>query len=212
MYPLIKFAVSRLLKWLQEEGWVVCRAFKKRIPTIRRMGEHGSPCWYDDQSPFMPDLESPNQSLNPTDLASYHHLPYACKKELDLHFQLPQEHLVQLTLLENPKLLLAPFGLDMNQSTGLQSSSSLTQEQNLQSLMFGRHSNHEHEVVDQVTDWRVLDKFVASQLSQGDAPDINTNGTDRQPGKRDVVSDDASIQTSASCEMELWKWPLISYV
>lgn len=173
------------------------------------MSEHGSPCWYEDQSPFIPDLESPNQSSNPTNLASYsHQLPYGCKKELDLHYQqLAQEHFLQLPLMENPKLLLTPFGLDVNQSTGLQSSSSLTQEQNLQQLMFGKHiiSDHEHEVVDPVTDWRVLDKFVASQLSHEVAPNTNTNGAARESGNRDVVSDDASMQTSASCEMELWK-------
>ncbi|XP_031390232.1 NAC domain-containing protein 7-like [Punica granatum] len=192
----------------QEEGWVVCRVFKKRIPTVRKMSEHGSPCWYDDQSPFMPDLDSPNQSSNPSNLANYHHLPYACKKELDLHqYQLPQEHFMQLPLLENPKLLLAPFGLDMNQSTALQSSSSLTQEQNLHSL-FGNNNNnnHEQEVVDQVTDWRVLDKFVASQLSQEDAPNVNTNGAAaRQLGKQDMITDDGSLQTSTSCQMDLWK-------
>ncbi|KAK4789333.1 hypothetical protein SAY86_020652 [Trapa natans] len=174
---------------VQEEGWVVCRVFKKRIPTIRRVTEHGSPYWYDDPSSFMPELESPNQSLNPTDhmASNYHHLPYACKRDLGMHYQLPPEHLVQIPipipipLLDNPRLLLAPFDLEMNQPAGLLPSPSLMQEQNLQTPMAGRlHGNHELEAaVDQVTDWRVLDRFVASQLSHEDAPEVNTSGTAR---------------------------------
>lgn len=158
------------------------------------MSEHGSPCWYDDQSPFMLELDSPSQSSNPTNLASYHHLPYACKKELDHHYQLPQEHFIQLPLLENTKLLLKPFGLDVNQSTALQSSSSLlTQEHNLHSLLGNGSNNHGLEAANQVTDWRVLDKFVASQLSQEDAPDINSNGAGRQLGEQDMLSEDLSF-------------------
>lgn len=171
------------------------------------MSEHGSPCWYDDQSQFMADLDSPSQSTNPTNLASYHQLPYACKKELDIHYKLPQEHFIQLPLLDNTKLLLAPFGIDVNQSTALQSSSSLTQEQNMHSLFGNSNNNNEHEVLDQVTDWRVLDKFVASQLSQEDAPNISsTNGAGTQLlGRQDMVSEDVCLQTSDSCQMELWK-------
>ncbi|KAK4758075.1 hypothetical protein SAY87_019376 [Trapa incisa] len=197
---------------VQEEGWAVCKVFKKRLPTVRRMSEHGSPYWYDDRSSFMPDLQSPNQSLNPTDMASsYHRPPYPCKRDLGIHYQLPPEHLLHLPFLENPKLLLSPFGLDVDQSTGLLSSSSLVQEQNnLQPPVIGKlHGNHKPEAaVDQVTDWRVLDKFVASQLSHDEgAPEVNANGTAGQLAlmKADVVSDDASMQTSASCEMELWK-------
>uniref|UniRef100_M8C891 NAC domain-containing protein 7 n=1 Tax=Aegilops tauschii TaxID=37682 RepID=M8C891_AEGTA len=47
-----------------EEGWVVCRVFKKRVATVRRMADMSSPCWFDDHGAgggFMPDLDSPRQ-------------------------------------------------------------------------------------------------------------------------------------------------------
>ncbi|GLT84022.1 hypothetical protein SLE2022_022790 [Rubroshorea leprosula] len=151
----------------QAKGWVVCRVFKKRITTVRKLNDHESACWYDDHS-FMPDLDSPKQSSNPN--LAY---PYSCKKELDLQYQLhPQERYFNLPLLESPKLQqpatsctsMAAYGLDMNNASTLQSSS-LTQEEHLNAIYV---DGSNEQGVDQMTDWRVLDKFVASQLSQGD--------------------------------------------
>ncbi|XWS51604.1 hypothetical protein CRYUN_Cryun12cG0191200 [Craigia yunnanensis] len=162
----------------QEEGWAVCKVFKKRITTMRKVSQHESPCWYDDQVSFIPDLDSPEQTSQ-SNMA--YHLPYSCKKELDLQYQVPHEHYLQLPLLESPKLLQTPgtavscnsmavFGLDLNNTSNLQSSS-LAQEDNIRQThdqdlhaLYGNCSNE--QAVDQVTDWRVLDKFVASQLSQ----------------------------------------------
>ncbi|CAI0404881.1 unnamed protein product [Linum tenue] len=59
----------------QEEGWVVCRVFKKKITTMRKISDHDSSlCWYDDQlSSFMQDnLDSPN-SLSHQRLPIHHH-------------------------------------------------------------------------------------------------------------------------------------------
>ncbi|XP_015877921.1 NAC domain-containing protein 7 isoform X1 [Ziziphus jujuba] len=209
----------------QEEGWVVCRVFKKRITAMRKVSEHESPIWYDEQVSFMPDLESPKQNSNHSNLSSYH-IPYPCKKELDLPYQVPHhEHFLQLPLLESPKLLqstptaamasnsIAAYTLDINHAATLQSSS-LAHEQNFRGAVYGNSS-----VVDQLTDWRVLDKFVASQLSQGEvskengysnAPNNmfhgpgNTNVVVRHLEKQEMVPEHASI-SSSSCQIELWK-------
>ncbi|KAH1114982.1 hypothetical protein J1N35_008360 [Gossypium stocksii] len=142
----------------QDEGWVVCRVFKKRITATRKVGEHESSCWYDDQVSFIPDLDSPNQTSLSNN--AYHHLPYSCKKELDLQYQVPHDHYLQSRdpLSCNP---VAAFG----------QCSSLTQDHHIQqthhqhlNALFGSHSNE--QAVDQATDWRLLDTFVASQLSQ----------------------------------------------
>lgn len=179
---LIKLTNIGLLCTLskQEEGWAVCKVFKKRIPSVRTLGEPGSLCWYDDPPSFMPNLASPNQISNPNcNPQNYHTMPYHCKKELDLHYQSSsQEHFLQLPYLNNPKLSTMPFSLDMNQLSAHhhhQSSSSLTQDENLlHSLIGNKYSDQ--EAVDQVTDWRVLDKFVASQLSQQEVHDeVTTN-------------------------------------
>ncbi|KAL5810926.1 hypothetical protein ACOSQ4_027494 [Xanthoceras sorbifolium] len=214
----------------QEEGWVVCRVFKKRITTMRRVSEHESPCWYDDQVSFMQDLDSPKQNSQPN---LGYHLSYVCKKELDLQYQLPHDQFLQLPLLESPKLLqttpnlncnsmAAAYGLDINHATTLQSSSHTQEEQNLHSI-FGRDNNNE-PAVDPVTDWRVLDKFVASQLSQEDVSKENnysdapnntvfqenheqTNMLDVRQliNKQEMLPADNASTSTSSCQIDLWK-------
>ncbi|KAF5732297.1 NAC domain-containing protein 7-like [Tripterygium wilfordii] len=199
---------------LHEEGWVVCRAFKKRITTIRKViSEHESPCWYDDQGSLMPDLDSSPPKQNPhPNMAAYHHLPnnYPCKEELDhqqyFQYQVPHhDHFLQLPLLENPKLLHPPststatltsnismaaynYGeLDMNQKvSNVQSSISLTEEEHMQQNLQSVFGN-ERGGADQVTDWRVLDKFVASQLSQ-DGHDLSKENNVVFQGSADKCS------------------------
>ncbi|XP_043701185.1 NAC domain-containing protein 7-like [Telopea speciosissima] len=215
----------------QEEGWVVCRVFKKRITTVRRVSEHESPCWYDEQVSFMPEFDSPKR-IAPPDMA-YHH-PYSCKQELELQYHhRPHDPFLQLPQLESPKLphsatsascsSVAAYGLDVNHGNTLQSSSFMQEEQMQQSHYHQQNmmnSFYNEQAVDQVTDWRVLDKFVASQLSQEDASKENnySNGTNavvfnvsdqmnilvRQSNKQEVGSDYASTSTS-SCQIDLWK-------
>lgn len=217
----------------QEEGWVVCRVFKKRITTMRKVSDHESPCWYEDQVSFMPDLDSPKQNSQSN---LVYQLPYPCKKELDhLPYHLiPHEHFPQLPLLESPKLLqasatissnsLATYGIDINHATTNMQSSSFSHEQEAQqpheqNFHAAYGSNCNEQGVDQVTDWRVLDKFVASQLSQDDASKENSYGQNaanvfhasdntsvlvRHSEKQEMVLENASVSTS-SCQIELWK-------
>ncbi|KAE8055975.1 hypothetical protein FH972_012778 [Carpinus fangiana] len=135
----------------QEEGWVVCRVFKKRMAAVRKVGDqYESACWYDEQVSFMPELDSPGP------FTSYH---YQCKQEPEFQYNMPNNFL-QLPQLESPKIIpqsLLPYG-----SSALQCST-LTQEEQMNSFY-----TTSEQAVDQVTDWRVLDKFVASQLSSED--------------------------------------------
>ncbi|XP_068651006.1 NAC domain-containing protein 7-like [Aristolochia californica] len=213
----------------QEEGWVVCRVFKKRMTAIRKGNEHESPCWYDEQVSFMPEFDSPKRMSQPD--VGYHH-PYSCKQELELHYHMPHDPFLQLPMLESPKLpnsagtvscsSAAAYGLEVNRGSTL-NSSSLTQEEQLQQshknhLSSVYNNNSSEQAVDQVTDWRVLDKFVASQLSQDDvSKESNHSNTAnafhvsdhmnlllRQPNKTEAASDYASTSTS-SCQIDLWK-------
>ncbi|XP_025014619.1 NAC domain-containing protein 7 [Ricinus communis] len=221
----------------QEEGWVVCRVFKKRITTMRKVNEHESSSWYDDQVSFMQEEDSPKQNSHP-DLA--YHVSYTCKKELGFQYQVPHDHFLQLPLLQSPKLLqvaanvsctsTAAYGLDMNQQARTPQSSSVAQEghlhqrreQSLHSLFANNQSNNNNteQAVDQVTDWRVLDKFVASQLSQEDVNKENNNYSNaannifhasdqanqlaKQSNKQEAAPGNASTSTS-SCQIDLWK-------
>lgn len=205
----------------------MCRVFKKRMTTVRKMGDYESPCWYDDQVSFMPgELDSPRRISHP--YAAYHH-HYACKQELELQFSMPPDPFLQLPQLESPKVpqsagsvtcnSVVPYGFDRNNNGSAMQSSTLTQEEQVQQNM--NNSLFNEQAVDQVTDWRVLDKFVASQLShEQDAPketnySINSstifqvaehmNLLANESKRPEIGQEYASTSTSASCQIDLWK-------
>ncbi|XP_021752408.1 NAC domain-containing protein 7-like [Chenopodium quinoa] len=231
----------------QEEGWAVCRVFKKRTPTtMRRMGGHESPCWYEDQVSFMSDMDSPQQAPQSNNALNY--ASHTCKKELNHHhhqhhhlpFQIPQEHLIHLPLFENSKMLLAsphgtgnynntglaPYGIDMSLHSNNATMQQIDNNHNA-TILIGNNNNNNNgqDVLDQVTDWRVLDKFVASQLSHEDVAkghDNNNNNINNysssnvasgifptapisdHSNKEDSLTDKTSTPTSSS-QIDVWK-------
>ncbi|XP_075082021.1 NAC domain-containing protein 7-like [Nicotiana tabacum] len=212
----------------QAKGWVICRVFKKKIAAIRMdTSEHGSPIWYDDQLSFMPDnMDSPKPQYPPSNtFTNYnHHYPNNypnCKKELDnLHYQISPHHqnqqFLQLPLLEiNSKLLAAaPPGISCSSMPMPIFGINVNQEH--MHPTFGNNVNRgctNDQVEDQVTDWRVLDKFVASQLSQeeennysnaanarGDDSNLMVNNLDKQ----ELAPENTSTASSSS-QIDLWK-------
>lgn len=211
----------------------MCRVFKKRLATVRKIGDYESPCWYDQVS-FMPELESPRRSISHPYASPYHQQQQhysQCKQELDLQYNMPHHHhhdsFLQLPQLESPKVpQSAPYG-SMLQSSTLTQEEQLQQHINQQQNMFNSSSsslvlynNNDQQSVDQVTDWRVLDKFVASQLSQ-DQQDASkevtnysnaasmfhvanmlANESSRRPDNENLGQDYASTSTS-SCQIDL---------
>ncbi|XP_010546359.1 PREDICTED: NAC domain-containing protein 7-like isoform X1 [Tarenaya hassleriana] len=243
----------------QEEGWVVCRVFKKRLAAVRKMGDYEiSPThWYDDQLSFMAsDLEtnSPTRRILPShhqlqppyglvNAAAYnlHNPNLQCKQELELqqhynhlvqhHHLLHEPLFLQLPPLESPKIRQANSNCNSLPCTGdnvnLQPSNLTHGEEQMMhqgSSSFGSlymNNGTEQAVVDQVTDWRVLDKFVASQLSNEEASaSAQTNAKDLRVDDEEMnllesetkrVSEmgqeyaAAAASTSSSCQIDLWK-------
>ncbi|KAK6117892.1 hypothetical protein DH2020_048368 [Rehmannia glutinosa] len=214
--------------WDLQEGWVVCRVFKKRIASTQKFSEHDSPIWYDDHVSFMPEMESPKQqhSYNPNNNNLSYNYPYnnnnnntSCKKGMtnmpygiipssDHHHFLNHHH---LPLLESPKMLhpqsglintgpTFPFGggVNVNRNPG----------NNLQTLDQSIFRNNENST-DQVTDWRLLDKFVASQLSQEEEVskenDTFPASDDSNLISRDMNKQENASTSSSSCQIDLWK-------
>ncbi|ERM94732.1 hypothetical protein AMTRI_Chr03g50140 [Amborella trichopoda] len=175
----------------QEEGWVVCRVFKKRITTIRKASDHESPCWYDDQVSFIPELDSPKRLPTQGDLPFHHHHHHAfsCKQELELLHYHHHQHdpFLQLPQLESPKLPNSSYAIAPQQDNPV------------------------------TTDWRVLDKFVASQLSHEEATPkdqesfSDPSGTIEIPEHVSLIirqpSKDATeyIASASGCPIDLWK-------
>ncbi|KAJ8764189.1 hypothetical protein K2173_005369 [Erythroxylum novogranatense] len=214
----------------QEEGWVVCRVFKKRVPTLQKVGEYDSPCWYDDQvSILMAENDSPKQ-FNSQPYSSYHQ-NYPCKQETEIQYTMPHyEPFIQLPQLESPRVpqpgasanysSLARLIYNTTNGSNFQSST-VTQdeplEQGHQQNMNSIYNSNGNQAVDQVTDWRVLDKFVASQLSHEDASEEHsygnaatfhvTEGIDllaNKSGRPERVQGYASTSAS-SYQMDIWK-------
>ncbi|KAK4480609.1 hypothetical protein RD792_013687 [Penstemon davidsonii] len=150
----------------------------------------------------MPDMESPKQNLP-------YHFPYTsnCKKEINLQYGIQHDHFLQLPLLESPPMIQSsPMnsygpGLNMNPQ-----SSSDQIHQNLDSLMFRNNSD---QCGDHVTDWRVLDKFVASQLSQEEISKENDVLIPGSEESRNLIArnmnEQERVHENASTSSSSWK-------
>ncbi|KAL0403067.1 UNVERIFIED_CONTAM: NAC domain-containing protein 7 [Sesamum radiatum] len=203
----------------QEEGWVVCRVFKKRIASTQKLSEHDSPIWYDDQVSFMPEMESPKQHSSYTNNlpCNFAYTSSSCKKEMScLQYGSSIPHadhnqFLQLPLLESPKMLQPQLPFHMQSSSVHQ-----TLDQNFQSVL-RNNSASDQRLDDQVTtDWRVLDKFVASQLSQEEitkeissdaypASEDHSNMIVRNLDKQEILGQENASTSSSSCQIDLWK-------
>ncbi|KAC9780756.1 hypothetical protein E3N88_45266 [Mikania micrantha] len=187
----------------QKSDWIMHEVFKKRITTVqRRMDEQDSLSWFDDQVSFMPKFESPRRIIHPyTSSSSYHHqLPP--KSELNqLQYNLLQDQsLFQLPQLEShPRIQHHPAA----------SFHTTTQQLNI-NLLYG--NNDEQDL--QVTDWRLLDKFVASQLSNDQEPCNLLPSSPhmaehihllRSESKSDEMASECASVSTSTCQVDLWK-------
>nr|ANV19797.1 NAC5 [Haloxylon ammodendron] len=234
----------------QEEGWVVCRVFKKRMATVRKLDD--PPCWYDDQVSFMADMDSPGARMphhpnyhTPNSNFHHHHHQhnmYPCKQELEIvPYNMSHQHdpFLQLPQLESPRMphasmqscgTIPPYGTSSNMPSSVLTQDQVFHSQHMDS-MFGNTCGSD-QFFDQVTDWRVLDKFVASQLSHDEqhgpsvpnkesnysnspifpvSEDMNMvispNNSNNKQDHLGVPSDHhqyASTSTS-SCQIDMWK-------
>lgn len=186
----------------QEEGWVVCRVFKKRMTTVRKMGDYVSPCWYNDQVSFMQELESAMPIFNPN---APNRNPYPSKKELELQFNTPRDAFLQLPQLQSPVILQSAASLSFspvvsygygskNNGNALQSSTLTQEHRQFHYASNGRPMDHS-------MDWRVLDQFVGNQLSH-DEHFSNVAHQMKLPADGSTKSASTSISGS---QIDLWK-------
>ncbi|KAH9318224.1 hypothetical protein KI387_019993, partial [Taxus chinensis] len=202
----------------KEEGWVVCRVFKKRITTQRKGNDHDSGCWYEDQVGLLAEIESPKKYSQGENHMGYQHA-FACKQELELHYHMPHDPFLQLPQLESPKIAcnassskLRPECSSMPYTNhGMETMEGHANPQSDQQL----NSAYNEE---QVTDWRVLDKFVASQLSQDDHGSKDTRFSNdtlypmpdmtlllRQSNdKQQQQQQQTDYPSNSNCDVDLW--------
>ncbi|CAJ1942395.1 unnamed protein product [Sphenostylis stenocarpa] len=151
-------AFQHIIECVQEEGWVVCRAFKKRTNCQMKTIEGWDRSYiYDEQASGV------NYSVDPIDRMlrqpqgnniSAQNFLYKQEIEAD---NLSFMHAEQLVHVQLPQLESPSMPLVKKQTSVSLISDNINNEDDYQKGL----SNTK-----KVTDWRALDKFVASQLSQ----------------------------------------------
>lgn len=190
---------------MQEEGWVVCRAFKKRTTgQAKTVHETWDTSYFYDEPPT---ATTNNTTVNTTTATvvdhhpinidyitrHHHHQPpppppnflhqrrqntnFLCKQEIESSENIinsfinaSSDPFGQLPQLESPSMPL----VKRQNSISLISDSSPEEEDGHLGGGSGSSSSSSKTAV--TTDWRALDKFVASQLSHGDG--VGVGGVD----------------------------------
>ncbi|CAK7334337.1 unnamed protein product, partial [Dovyalis caffra] len=144
-----------------EEGWVVCRAFKKRTTGQNKSIEGWDSSYFYEESSGVSSVVDPIDYITrqPQNFLAQNFL---CKQEIEgdsLSF-MHSESFVQLPQLESPSLpLIKRPSSSISLISENDNSNNEEEDQN-------RISSNNNNTTQKVTDWRALDKFVASQLSQ----------------------------------------------
>ncbi|GJX27679.1 NAC domain-containing protein 37-like protein [Tanacetum coccineum] len=142
----------------QEEGWVVCRAFKKRSTGQTRTTERWESKYINIESNHVTSARDDYITTPPSSFLATQ--SFMCKQELEgadsLNF-VNVDQFIQLPHLESPSLL--------SKKRSISSIYEHDQEYNKNKGRITNESDTSNINVDEVRDWRALDKFVASQLS-----------------------------------------------
>nr|BAE20090.1 NAC-domain protein Ze567 [Zinnia elegans] len=141
----------------QEEGWVVCRAFKKRATGQTRTTPAWESNYFLDESSLLTSTMDDYTTIQPSNIPLTS--SFMCKQELEASENLNFIHcdqFIQLPHLESPSL----------QSIKRPISSILYEHDQQEDDQITKRITNNVRSKDEVRDWRDLDKFVASQLSQ----------------------------------------------
>ncbi|KAL8168012.1 hypothetical protein V2J09_009511 [Rumex salicifolius] len=170
----------------QEEGWVVCRAFKKKA-TAQSNQNKGIDQGWDSASNYFFDQADETRILNSvmdTPDRRHHYLPrnppsfipssssphnYLCKQEIEhrtnnrsnLSIPMQSDHHHHHPFMQLPQLESPSFSLMKRPMI----SDHVTNNHDLEGLEKMKKGKYNAGSMEKVTDWRALDKFVASQLS-----------------------------------------------
>ncbi|CAN8327970.1 unnamed protein product [Cochlearia groenlandica] len=152
----------------QEEGWVVCRAFKKRPTTGQAKNtETWNSSYFYDEIPSRVD-STQKQNIFGQDLMFKQELEGS---DIGLNF-IHNDQAFQLPQLESPTL---PLTKNHNNKY----KRPLTEEHD-ESINMLINSNKKKKTSVMTTDWRTLDKFVASQLVMSQEDGVSSLGVHQE--------------------------------
>ncbi|WRX31026.1 NAC domain - like 10 [Theobroma cacao] len=153
------FTLSYTYLTEDEEGWVVCRAFRKPSPNQRQGFEAWNHAYYiRDNSHVRPpmsisDIVSTSHHLHPNEGSSFHDQSYGSEQEfVSNHNVLDSQQVIELPQLDSPTTvspsLAAKEGFQRNFATNYEDCEE-------------EKSNNSSQYID----WKNLDNFLASQLT-----------------------------------------------
>ncbi|KAE8715937.1 NAC domain-containing protein 37 [Hibiscus syriacus] len=150
--------------FFQEEGWVVCRAFKKRTSTSgqNKTIEQWDSIYFCDEASGISTIVDSIDHISRQQPHNFEPPNMLCKQEIDadhLNF-VHYDQFVQVPQLESPSLPLIkrPNSISLISENNHDKEEEYQQQQQKNELYCDNSKK--------VTDSRALDKFVASQLSQ----------------------------------------------
>ncbi|XP_068658181.1 NAC domain-containing protein 105-like [Aristolochia californica] len=139
----------------QEEGWVVCRAFRKQSPNQTRSVDAWEPnCFLRDHRQLGSQTLADVINSNTTHANNSHITDPVCHDE---GFLSQQSHFGQL--LDLPQLESPPLSNSLTSKEGMEPFASINEEQQCRDKGFHFEA--------QLTDWRTLDNLLAPQLNDG---------------------------------------------
>ncbi|KAJ0252251.1 NAC domain-containing protein 76 [Hirschfeldia incana] len=159
----------------QEEGWVVCRAFKKKPTTgqAKNIETWRSSYFYDELPRGVGSAMEPlnyvskqKQNISAQDLLFKQELEGS---EIGLNF-IHCDQFIQLPQLESPPLPNMKRPMSSTSITSLEKSQNkykrplIEDDKNFDELIYSQKKAKRKKTSVVTTDWRALDKFVASQL------------------------------------------------
>ncbi|KAE8709504.1 NAC domain-containing protein 37 [Hibiscus syriacus] len=155
-----------------EEGWVVCRAFKKKTSTTsqNKTIEQWTPSYFYDESSGISTIADPIEYISRQHPQNFFPPNMLCKQEIEadnLNF-VHCDQFVQLPQLKSPSLPL----IKRPDSISLIPEKNQEEEEDDEGIQFQQQQKKKKRVLcnntetERLTDWKALDKFVASQLSQ----------------------------------------------
>ena len=138
---------------LQEEGWVVCRAFKKPTPNPRPCYNTYSPFYIRDHDQYvleqLPDVTRPMRIMESNPGGNFHEQPLGFGGE------------------NEPKLTCGIFEIPRLDSPSMTTNLATSECFDASSMTNKRDQNTQRdESRGQFIDWKVLDKLLSSQLSE----------------------------------------------
>ncbi|KAI3930588.1 hypothetical protein MKX01_037034 [Papaver californicum] len=193
---------TKSLNILQEEGWVICRAFKKRTTTDCQTRNHTDRQRWESSSRHYDHESSGFSSI--LDSVGYisKQQNYICKQEIEEVIKLNSDsNFVELIpQLESPSMPLEkkhPLTSLLSSRNPIEPVAIIVIDEDHEedtTRITGCDNNNnnnkmKHRSTEKVTDWRALDKFVASQLSHEDGKNRSCD-TGRRPNLGVDLGDD----------------------